>query len=100
MTTSSNDTSQQRGGRDGIIRTAERIVVLALVTCGIILIAVPLILTLYLSVFDEKLILFPPRGYTLDWYPAILPNFRVGSAVTFLPLVTICAATAATVSMS
>jgi putative spermidine/putrescine transport system permease protein len=75
MTTSSNDTSQQRGGRDGIIRTAERIVVLALVTCGIILIAVPLILTLYLSVFDEKLILFPPRGYTLDWYPAILPNF-------------------------
>ncbi len=52
---------------------------LALVTCGIILIAVPLILTLYLSVFDEKLILFPPRGYTLDWYPAILPNF--GSAI-------------------
>ena len=70
---------QQRGGRDGIIRTAERIAVLALVTCGIILIAVPLILTLYLSVFDEKLILFPPRGYTLDWYPAILPNF--GSAI-------------------
>jgi putative spermidine/putrescine transport system permease protein len=26
-------------------------------------------------VFDEKLILFPPRGYTLSWYPAILPNF-------------------------
>ena len=79
MTTSSNATPQQRGGRDGIIRTAERIAVLALVTCGIILIAVPLILTLYLSVFDEKLILFPPRGYTLDWYPAILPNF--GNAI-------------------
>ena len=29
--------------------------------------------------FDEKLILFPPRGYTLAWYPAILPNF--GSAI-------------------
>jgi len=71
--------SPNPGGRDGIIRTAERIAVLALVTCGIILIAVPLILTLYLSVFDEKLILFPPRGYTLDWYPAILPNF--GSAI-------------------
>jgi putative spermidine/putrescine transport system permease protein len=42
---------------------------------GIALIAVPLILTLYLSVFDEKLILFPPRGYTLAWYAAILPNF-------------------------
>ena len=71
--------SPNRGGRDGIIRTAERFAVLALVVCGIILIAVPLILTLYLSVFDEKLILFPPRGYTLDWYPAILPNF--GSAI-------------------
>jgi putative spermidine/putrescine transport system permease protein len=79
MTTSSNAVPQQRGGRDGIIRTAERIAVLVLVACGIILIAVPLILTLYLSVFDEKLILFPPRGYTLDWYPAILPNF--GSAI-------------------
>jgi putative spermidine/putrescine transport system permease protein len=42
---------------------------------GIALIAVPLLLTLYLSVFDEKLILFPPRGYTLAWYAAILPNF-------------------------
>jgi putative spermidine/putrescine transport system permease protein len=79
MTASSNAMSPNRGGRDGIIRTAERFAVLALVVCGIILIAVPLILTLYLSVFDEKLILFPPRGYTLDWYPAILPNF--GSAI-------------------
>jgi putative spermidine/putrescine transport system permease protein len=79
MTASSNAMSPNPGGRDGIIRTAERIAVLALVTCGIILITVPLILTLYLSVFDEKLILFPPRGYTLDWYPAILPNF--GSAI-------------------
>jgi putative spermidine/putrescine transport system permease protein len=42
---------------------------------GIALIAVPLLLTLYLSVFDEKLILFPPHGYTLAWYAAILPNF-------------------------
>jgi putative spermidine/putrescine transport system permease protein len=79
MTTSSNAMPPNRGGRDRIIRTAERIAVLVLVACGIILIAVPLILTLYLSVFDEKLILFPPRGYTLDWYPAILPNF--GSAI-------------------
>jgi putative spermidine/putrescine transport system permease protein len=44
-----------------------------------LLIVVPLLLTLYLSIFDEKLILFPPRGYTLNWYPAILPNF--GAAI-------------------
>lgn len=42
---------------------------------GVALIAVPMLLTLYLSVFNEKLILFPPRGYTLSWYAAILPNF-------------------------
>lgn len=46
-----------------------------LVWIGIALIGVPLLLTLYLSVFNEKLILFPPRGYTLSWYAAILPNF-------------------------
>ncbi|HTB42457.1 MAG TPA: hypothetical protein VK741_02435, partial [Acetobacteraceae bacterium] len=53
----------------------ERTGVGLLVWIGIALIAVPMLLTLYLSVFDEKLILFPPRGYTLSWYAAILPNF-------------------------
>ena len=48
---------------------------LALIACGTALIIVPLLLTLYFSVFDEKLILFPPRGYTLAWYAAIVPNF-------------------------
>jgi putative spermidine/putrescine transport system permease protein len=46
-----------------------------LIGIGGALIGVPLLLTLYLSVFDEKLILFPPRGYTLAWYPAIAGNF-------------------------
>jgi putative spermidine/putrescine transport system permease protein len=53
----------------------ERTGVGLLLWIGIALIGVPLLLTLYLSVFDEKLILFPPRGYTLAWYSAILPNF-------------------------
>jgi putative spermidine/putrescine transport system permease protein len=57
----------------------ERTAVSLLVALGVALIGVPLLLTLYLSVFDEKLILFPPHGYTLSWYPAILPNF--GSAI-------------------
>jgi putative spermidine/putrescine transport system permease protein len=46
-----------------------------LISLGLIIIFVPLLLTLYLSVFDEKLILFPPHAYTLAWYRAILPNF-------------------------
>jgi len=68
-----------RASRDGIARAVESLVVRALIVCGGVLIVVPLLLTLYLSLFDEKLILFPPRGYTLSWYSAILPNF--GKAV-------------------
>ena len=75
MTASSNAMPSMRGNRDGITRVAERVIVLALIATGATLIIVPLVLTLYLSLFDEKLILFPPRGYTLDWYPAIVPNF-------------------------
>ncbi|HME21043.1 MAG TPA: ABC transporter permease [Acetobacteraceae bacterium] len=75
MTASSNAMPSMRGRSDGIARAAERAVMLALIICGAILIVVPLLLTLYLSLFDEKLILFPPRGYTLAWYPAIVPNF-------------------------
>ena len=53
-----------------------------LLFCGNVVIFVPLVLTLYLSVFNEKLILFPPRGYTLSWYAAILPNFGGAVAIT------------------
>lgn len=56
-----------------------------LIAAGLIIVFVPLLLTLYLSLFDEKLILFPPRGYTLSWYPAIIPNFG-GAIATSLEL--------------
>lgn len=49
---------------------------------SLLIIFVPMLLTLYLSVFDEKLILFPPRGYTLSWYGAIWGNFGSAVAVT------------------
>ena len=52
---------------------------------GVALIGVPLLLTVYLSVFNEKLILFPPRGYTLAWYLAIGPTFGA-AAITSLEL--------------
>jgi putative spermidine/putrescine transport system permease protein len=79
MTASSNAMPSTRIRPDGMVRAAERAIVLGLIGCGAALIVVPLMLTLYLSLFDEQLILFPPRSYTLSWYPAILPNF--GKAV-------------------
>lgn len=63
----------------------ERFGVGTLVWIGAALIGVPLLLTVYLSVFDEKLILFPPRGYTLSWYVAIGPTFGA-AALTSLQL--------------
>ncbi|HEX3952598.1 MAG TPA: ABC transporter permease [Stellaceae bacterium] len=59
-----------------------RVCIWVLLACGIAVIFVPLLLTVALSVFDEKLILFPPRGYTLAWYGAILPNFGDAIAIT------------------
>jgi putative spermidine/putrescine transport system permease protein len=53
-----------------------------LIAAGLVVIFVPLLLTVYLSAFDEKLILFPPRGYTLTWYGAIVSNFGGAVAIT------------------
>jgi putative spermidine/putrescine transport system permease protein len=46
-----------------------------LIVLACIAIFLPLVLTLYLSVFDETLIAFPPKGYTFAWYPAIIDKF-------------------------
>jgi putative spermidine/putrescine transport system permease protein len=87
MTASSTAMPSQRAGRYSIARTAERAGMLGLMACGAALIFVPLALTLYLSVFDEQLIMFPPRGYTLRWYPAIIPQFA-GPLLTSIELAT------------
>ncbi len=42
---------------------------------GLVLIFLPLVLTVYLSFFDERLIIFPPHAYTLRWYTEVVPHF-------------------------
>ena len=69
----------------GLVARLEAAGVALIVAIGAAVIFVPLLLTLYLSVFNEKLILFPPHGYTLSWYPAIIPNFG-GAIVTSFEL--------------
>lgn len=56
----------------------------ALVLAGAAIIFLPLVLTLYLSTFDETLIVFPPRGYTLHWYAGILPQFGAALRTSLL----------------
>jgi len=61
-----------------------------LVGIGAAAIFVPLVLTVYLSVFDETIIVFPPHAYTLAWYARILPQF--GGALRTSALTAIAAA--------
>lgn len=68
--------------------------VTALVGLACLVIFLPLLLTVYLSVFDETIIVFPPRGYTLSWYgriaaqfgPALWTSFRIAIAAVALSL--------------
>ena len=73
-----------------LLETAGRWAVCALVAAGAGLVFVPLVLTLYVSVFDQALIAFPPSAYTLRWYARILPEF--GGALRTSLLVALAAA--------
>lgn len=85
MSTATNLAVRSRRSRSEASAAAGRACVGILIACGLLIIFVPLFLTLYLSVFNEKLILFPPRSYTLAWYPAIIPHFG-GAIATSLEL--------------
>ena len=68
----------------------QRWLVRLLVAAGLALIFVPLVLTVYLSVFNETIIVFPPRGYTLHWYADILPQFGAAMRTSlFVALATV-----------
>jgi putative spermidine/putrescine transport system permease protein len=66
---------------DPVVRAILASAVSAAVWVGLLLIFLPLVLTAYLSVFADRLITFPPSGYTLSWYRQVLPNFG-GSILT------------------
>ena len=54
---------------------AGRWLVRLLLAAAVAIVFVPLLLTFYLSAFDETLITFPPHAYTARWYARILPEF-------------------------
>lgn len=73
--------------------TLDRVTAAGLVALATAVIFVPLVLTLYLSVFDETIIVFPPHGYTLHWYARIWSTFAA-------PLQTSLTAALASVAIS
>jgi putative spermidine/putrescine transport system permease protein len=46
-----------------------------LAAIGALLVFLPIVLTVYLSLFDETLLVFPPKGYTLSWFGQIAGKF-------------------------
>ena len=72
------------GPHSTVAEAAGRWLVRLLLVAAVAIIFVPLVLTAYLSVFDETLILFPPHAYTTRWYSRILPEF--GGALSTLLL--------------
>ena len=54
---------------------AGRATMTLLIALACLTIFLPLLLTLYLSLFDEQMIVFPPHAYTLAWYPRIAASF-------------------------
>jgi putative spermidine/putrescine transport system permease protein len=65
--------------------TLTRPLATAAVVIGCAAMFLPLGLMIYLSLFADKLVVFPPSGYTLGWYAAIVPQFG-GALVTSLEL--------------
>ncbi len=73
---------------------AGRAAMAALLVLGGAVIFLPLLLTLFLSVFDEQMIVFPPRGFTLAWYgqigakfgPAIWTSLQIAVVAVVLSL--------------
>lgn len=73
-----------------------RVVVMALISTGIVLMVVPLLMTAYMSLFADGVVTFPPSGYTLSWYGRLaeFPKFgqslstslRVAGTATLLSL--------------
>lgn len=72
-------TGMAEGAAVGWTDRAARVGVMLLLLFAGAVIFLPLLLTLYLSVFNEQMIVFPPRGYTFAWYGQIVAKF--GAAI-------------------
>jgi len=53
-----------------------RFIVKSLIVVGAVAICVPILLTFYVSVFDEEFIVFPPKGFTFRWYMEAAMKFQ------------------------
>jgi putative spermidine/putrescine transport system permease protein len=48
--------------------TLSRLAIRVVVVIGVLIMVVPLLMTAYMSLFADGVVVFPPSGYTLSWY--------------------------------
>jgi putative spermidine/putrescine transport system permease protein len=61
--------------------TALGLLVGLLIGLGALLMTLPLVMTAYISLFAESVVVFPPSGYSLSWYGRILEFPRFGQSL-------------------
>ena len=61
--------------------SAGAVLVWTLIATGVLAMAVPLVMTAYISLFRDAVVVFPPSGYSVSWYARILEFPRFGDAL-------------------
>ncbi|SHJ17816.1 putative spermidine/putrescine transport system permease protein [Roseomonas rosea] len=61
--------------------SAAAVLVWGLIATGVLAMAVPLVMTAYISLFRDAVVVFPPSGYSVSWYARILEFPRFGDAL-------------------
>lgn len=71
-----------------------RFVVTSLIVVGVLVMVVPLLMTAYMSLFADGVVVFPPSGYTLSWYTRLgeFPKFTQGlsTSLRVAAMATLC----------
>jgi putative spermidine/putrescine transport system permease protein len=73
--------------------TAAGVFVWVLIVAGVLVMAIPLVMTAYISLFRDAVVVFPPSGYSTAWYTRIgeFPRFgeSLGTSLRIAALATI-----------
>jgi putative spermidine/putrescine transport system permease protein len=74
--------------------TLSRLAIRVVVVIGVLIMVVPLLMTAYMSLFADGVVVFPPSGYTLSWYGRLneFPKFTQGlsTSLRVAAMATLC----------
>lgn len=62
--------------------SATRLIIWTLIGIGLLLMMLPLVMTAFMSLFRDSVVVFPPTGYTLSWYGRLAEFPKFGQALS------------------